>query len=74
MKGILKSNVLCVEFKSEGWELFIFNVFVLFLIFIKMKMYNVFVLYGDIIMFYILYVCNDLWFDVFFKMFYVLLL
>lgn len=73
MKGILKSNVLCVEFKSEGWELFIFNVFVLFLIFIKMKMYNEFVLYGDIIMFYIC-VCNDLWFDVFFKMFYVLLL
>lgn len=73
MKGILKSNVLCVEFKSEGWELFIFNVFVLFLIFIKMNLYNVFVFYGDIIMFYI-YVCNDLWFDVFFKMCYVLLL
>lgn len=71
MKGISKSNALCAEFKSEGWELFIFNVSVPSSIFIKMKMYNELVLYGDIIMFYILHVCNDLWSDAFPKMFYV---
>lgn len=60
--------------KSEGWELFIFNVSVPSSIFIKMNMYNVLVLYGDIIMFYILHVCNDLWSDAFPKMCYVSLL
>lgn len=60
MKDISKSNALCAEFKSEGRELFIFNVSVPSSIFIKMKMYNELVLYGDIIMFYILHVCNDL--------------
>lgn len=59
--------------KSEGWELFIFNVSVPSSIFIKMNMYNVLVFYGDIIMFYIR-VCNDLWSDAFPKMCYVSLL